>query len=196
MVLFSPKSPKPVRKLLLMLLIPMLCFAQEGIYLKDGSSIKISKDTKVIPGAKKLYYREPDKRRKSVKYSQLDYAAWDGKLFRTVQQDGKNKGYFLLADQHGHSLAVFVQNKTKYTGGFQSPYKKYDLAELRAGSVVQAITFTNSNRDDNPAKRREAYEMVTRNFASCQKLIDRMPTVEASAAVLAFLDELTFTPCE
>ncbi len=185
-----------MRHLLIFLLFPMLCLAQDGIFMKDGTSVKLSPDAKLFPGKNKLYYREPDKRRKSVKYDRLDYASWDGKLFRTVQQEGKVKGYFLLADEHGHSLAVFVQDKVKHTGGFQSHYKKYDVAELRAGVVVQQISFTNSNRDDNPGRRREAFEMITRNFAGCRKLIERMPAAEPSEAVLAFLEEVKFIPCE
>ncbi len=185
-----------MKKLIALLLFPLLSLAQDGIFLKDGSSVKISGDTKIYPGKNRLYYRNPDKRRKSIKYDKLDYAAWEGKLFRTVTDGGKSVGYFLLTDEHGHSLAAFVQNKSKYTGGFHSAYKRYDVAELRAGVISQRISFTNSGRDDNPAKRREAHQMIVRNFAGCRKLLDRMPGGEPDQAVLAFLDELKFTPCE
>ncbi|HEX9981580.1 MAG TPA: hypothetical protein VGB50_13550 [Flavobacterium sp.] len=190
-----------MKTLILLLLLSFGVSAQSYIQKLDGTKISVEKGMiKPVIGSNKLVYRlEGQEKKKSVKFRDLDFASFDGYFFRTVQIKNKRRGYYIVTDMHGKSLAVSVKSRTKYVGGFNSYYNQYELLVLNSGNVVQKISFTNSDREDNPALRTQAMQMIRSEFSQCSKVLAMLNAASGSdkqnGEILVFIENRRFIDC-
>ena len=102
------------------------------IQKKDGSKIDVSGGTiHVEPGNKRLtYFLKDNKKEMHVKFKELNQATWGDFVFKTFVIDGKDKGFYVVAESPTKTLVTTKRVRIKSRGGFESTYTHYEVAVL------------------------------------------------------------------
>lgn len=194
-----------MKKLLSLLFLACISVSAQTIVKKDGTEINVSQGTiHVEPGNKRLtYFLKDSKKELHVKFKELDRANWGDFIFRTFTIDGKEKGYYVVAETASKTLVSAKRTRIKSRGGFESTYTHYEVAVLdKQNKVVEALSFTDENTDKKSAERGKVVPMISTHFHDCPKLTERAGAFESppndtkNTTILVFLNDPVFVKCE
>ncbi|MFT3794498.1 hypothetical protein [Flavobacterium sp.] len=194
-----------MKKLLLFVSLLGLTVSAQTIQKKDGSKVDVSGGTiHVEPGNKRLtYFLKDSKKAAHIKFKNFDQATWDDFIFKTFVIDGKTKGYYVVAESEGKTLASSKRTRIKSRGGFESTYNLYQVAVLdQQNKVIEELIFTDENTDKKSAERAAVLPLIKKHFAGCPKLIERASAFESPSGetknrtILVFLDTPTYVKCQ
>lgn len=155
--------------------------AQDIIRTTEGAKITVVEGSiKVEPRNNRLTYQLPnsDKRNK-IKFKALSSAMYKDHLIKTFLVEGRRKAFFILADADGKQLGVLPSKRSVSKGGFEVPYKRYEVVVINKDNVVSDyLVFTDVNNPANISLRNQAAELVQQQFNDCPNLIERLKTFE------------------
>lgn len=190
-----------MRFLVIFLLIGIQAFSQSFIQKIDGTKIPVVEGSiKVQPANKRLVYSFGSKDLK-IKYKHLDFAVFDGMLFRTFREDNKVRGYFVLGESATKTLAAIAVTRSRPAGGFESTFVRYELAVFANNKLVESIVFTNEQSAKNTVLRADASAMIRSHF-DCTPLIQRLDafefgnTEQQNDGISKFIDSKMYTSCK
>lgn len=175
------------------------------IVKNDGTKIDVSQGTiHVEPGNKRLtYFLKDSKKELHVKFRELDKATWGDFVFRTFTIDGKEKGYYVVAETASKTLVSTKRTRIKSRGGFESTYTHYEVAVLdKQSKIVEELSFTDENNEKKSAERGKVIPMIQRHFSDCPKLTERATAFESppndtkNNTILVFLNDPVFVKCQ
>jgi hypothetical protein len=177
--------------------------AQSFIQKKDGTKLPVVEGSiKVLPANNKLQYSFGSNDFKT-KYKDLDFAVFDGFLFKTFVQKNKVRGYFVLAESATKTLAAIGILKSRPAGGFESTFKRYELHVFTSdGKLLETISFTDEKSDRNMIHRADAAALIRSHFSDCENLIQRLEAFEISNTdqqndgISKFVDSKVYTTCK
>jgi hypothetical protein len=86
----------------------------------------------------------------------------------------KLKGYFVLAQRDGLTLASFTKEITTSTGGFNQRYVYHEMIVLDGTKTLERISFTENNDDKNIKKRVKAKQLIALYFGDCIEVSERL----------------------
>lgn len=188
--------------LLLLVLASLPIGAQNLIEKKDGTKIE-PETIHVEPGNKRIvYFLKDSKKEMRVKFSDLKQALWNGLVFKTFAIQGKDKGFYIIAESNGKTLVSTKRTRIKSRGGFESTYNHYEVAVLQQNNVLESLSFTDENTDKKATERSKVIPMVKAHFGQCAKLTEKMAAFESPASdtknttILVLLNDPVLVKCE
>lgn len=188
--------------LLILILATLPVGAQNLIEKKDGTKIE-PETIHVEPGNKRIvYFLKDSKKEMRVKFTDLKQAIWNGLVFKTFSVDGKDKGFYVIAEAGGKTLVSSKRTRIKSRGGFESTYNHYEVAVLQQGKIVESLSFTDENSDKKAGERAKVIPMVKGHFTQCPKLAEKVSAFESPASdtknttILVLLNDPVFVKCE
>lgn len=137
-----------------------------------------------------------------VKFSDLKQALWNGLVFKTYVIDGKDKGFYVIAESGGKTLVSSKRTRIKSRGGFESTYNHYEVAVLQQNNVVESLSFTDENTDKKSTERSKVIPMARTHFGQCPKLTEKLSAFESPASdtkhttILVLLNDPVLVKCE
>ena len=192
-------------KLALLLLFAGLNVLGQSIRKNDGTTIDVAGgEIHVEAGNKRLtYFQKDSKVAQRIKFKDLNQATWSDFKFKTFAIDGKPKGYYIIAEDGGKTLACAKRIRIKSRGGFESTYTQYEVVVLDAqNKILDAGSFTDENTDKKATERGKVIPMIKSHFAACPKLVETVTAFESppsdtkNTTILALLNEPTIVKCE
>jgi len=195
-----------MKNLFLMLcLLSVSAFSQPFIQKKDGSKIAVLENSiHISPNHKRLYYKLPDvEKEQRLKFSAIEAARFADYYFKTFAVNKKTKGFYVLAEANGKTLATIKYGKIISRGGFESVLDFYELVVLDANSnLLTSISFSANNSDKNSKERAGVNALIQTHFPDCPKLLEKAKLFESIASdenhrmIMTFLDVPTFINCQ
>lgn len=186
----------------LFLLIGFQTFAQSFIQKTDGTKIMVSEGSiKVEPVNKRLtYYVSGDKTLHKIKYKDFDFASFNNRIFKSFKVKKKAYGFFVMGEADSKQLAVIWSNRIINKGGFDVPYKRYEIAVIdNSNAIVETISFTDVRNEKNDAKRSEAIALIKTHFERCPTLLNRLTpyeNTEHALGITKFLEAPDYISCK
>ncbi|HEX8269249.1 MAG TPA: hypothetical protein VF581_05100 [Flavobacterium sp.] len=183
-----------MKTIFLLLLVCCQLSAQDFIQTKEGNKITVVEGSiRVEPGNNRLTYKLPDVlKTKKIKYKDLSTASYKDRNFRTVEKDGKTRGYFIMADANGKQLGVLPAKRIVNKGGFDVPYKRYELAIIGKDNTVETLVFTDVNNPKNIALREQARNLIIQQFGDCPTILERLKSFQNTDKKLEHSDVAKF----
>jgi len=190
--------------LLFLCLVTLNAFSQSVIQMKDGSKITVKDQSiHVSPNSKKIHYKLSDvEKEQKVKFSAVDFAKFDEHYFKIFTINKKTKGYYILAEANGKTLATIKSGKVISRGGFESVLDFYDLLVLdKENNIVEQLTFTGNNSEKSIESRSKVLSIIQTHFQDCPKLLEKAKLFESNASdtnnrmIMTFLDVPTYVSC-
>ena len=158
------------------LLIFASSFAQDTIYKTDGTrtaiigeSVKLDLRLKQV-----LYSIKGETATQKVPLKILDKVSYNGKRFQMLKVGNKLKGYHVLAQHDGLTLAAISKQITTSSGGFNQRYINHEVVVLNGSKSVERVSFTENNDDKNIKKRVKAKQMIELYFGGCVEVMERL----------------------
>lgn len=188
--------------LLLLVLASLPVGAQNLIEKKDGTKIE-AETIHVEPGNKRIvYFLKDNKKEMRVKFTELKQALWNGLVFKTFTIEGKDKGFYVIAESGGKTLVSSKRTRIKSRGGFESTYNHYEVAVLQQNNAIESLSFTDENSDKKAAERSKVIPLIQTHFGQCPKLTEKVSAFESPASdtknttILVLLNDPVFVQCE
>lgn len=189
--------------LLLLLLVTVSAFAQDSFILKtDGTKIIAQNSSlDVIIRDKRIIYKLPGKTwEKYVPFKDLDYAQFGNYIFKSFKIDGKQKAFFVLAQDAEKLLVGLAVTYTTTNGNMSSSTTEYDLYIIdNQGNVIDNTRFNDRMSKKQSELRMLMPEKVKANFPNCSELLKRVEKYQdfdvMNFSALGFLEDPYFQQC-
>jgi hypothetical protein len=153
-----------------------LCAAQDSIFRVDGTrSAIIGESVKLDLRHNRLtYIIKGGTETQKLSLKNLNKVSYRGKRFQMLKVGSKLKGYFVLAEHDGITLATLTKDIVTNTGGFNTPYIYHEVLILNGGKIVERVSFTENNDDKNIKKRVKAKQLIALYFGDCIEVSERL----------------------
>lgn len=191
-----------MRTILFFLLINVSVFAQSFVQKSDGTKIAVPEGSITIePVNKRIVYKTGNVKNK-IKYKDLSHAAFNGSLFRVFKEGKRSKGYFVLAESAGKTLAAIADTRSKPAGGFEKKFSRIEMCVYsNTGGLVERIVFSDDRNDKNTMLRADAAALIRSHFGDCEAPIQRLEAFEMTDTetqnngISKFVESKIYTDC-
>jgi hypothetical protein len=161
---------------LIALFICSFAAAQDSIVKADGSRASIAGESvKFYFRQKQLTYANKGETiMQKVALKDLNRISYQGKRFQMLKVGNKLKGFYVLAQHDGLTLATLSKEITTSSGGFDQHYINHEILVLNANKIIDKVSFTENNDDKNIKKRIKAKQMIVLYFGDCIEVVERL----------------------
>lgn len=158
-------------------------FSQATIFTQDGRKTHIIEQSfKVIPKNKRVLYQTSDAVQMKAKYKEIDSAIVGNFKFKVLKVGKKRLGLYELANADEKQLFGISSIKSRPAGGFERPYKHFEV--IIVDKVSEKIIYKNTFSDDDSAKAKQqriaVLKAIKDNFRKCNVVLERIAAIEAA----------------
>lgn len=187
-----------MKTILLLLFACGSLFAQDFITKTDGTRIDVVEGSiKMEHGNKKLQYATANGPVAKIKVKDLASASYKDHQIKTFIINGKRRAYYILANSNGKQLVSASSVRVASKGGFDVPYKRFEVAMISGDNIIFHSVFTDVNSEKNRALRQKAFESIVMNMSDCPNIVSRLQTFDSpeSGGITKFLDDPYVISC-
>lgn len=157
-------------------------YSQSTVFMKNGVKVEIVESSfKVLPKSRRVVFENQNQAISRVKFKEIDSVKVGNLKFEVLKFKRKHVGFYKLAKTDARSLYGISMVKSRPAGGFEIPYKHFEIVILdgKSAEVLYKRTFTDEDNANAETQRNEALKIIKELFNDCASVLERLSAIEA-----------------
>ena len=161
---------------LIALFVCSSAIAQDSIVKADGARAAIVGESVKFDFRHKqlMYANKGETDIQKIALKDLNSVSYQGKRFQMLKVGNKLKGFYVLAQHDGITLAALSKEIKTNSGGFNQRYIYHEIIVLDGTKTIERTSFTENNDDKNIKKRIKAKQLIMLYFGDCIEVTERL----------------------